>query len=62
MFGTACNYVALRILGLDPNHPVMEKARTRLHDMGKRVTNELDDRLTMMTALSRWRSTRTVMG
>ncbi|KAI9595151.1 terpenoid cyclases/protein prenyltransferase alpha-alpha toroid [Syncephalis fuscata] len=37
VFGTACNYVALRILGLNPNHPVMEKARARLHAMGGAV-------------------------
>jgi hypothetical protein len=35
VFGTATNYVALRILGLKPNHPVMVKARAKLHQMGK---------------------------
>lgn len=34
MFGTALNYVALRLLGLEPDHPVCEKARKKLHEMG----------------------------
>jgi lanosterol synthase len=34
VFGTALNYVSLRILGMDPDHPVAQKARTRLHELG----------------------------
>ena len=34
VFGTACNYVALRILGLGPDHPAMVKARNTLHSLG----------------------------
>ncbi|KAI8381007.1 terpenoid cyclases/protein prenyltransferase alpha-alpha toroid [Radiomyces spectabilis] len=34
VFGTALNYVVLRILGLGPDHPAMVKARTTLHKLG----------------------------
>ncbi|KAL0089579.1 terpenoid cyclases/protein prenyltransferase alpha-alpha toroid [Phycomyces blakesleeanus] len=34
VFGTALNYVALRILGLGPDHTAMVKARTKLHELG----------------------------
>ncbi|CAG8720068.1 16567_t:CDS:10, partial [Racocetra persica] len=34
VFGTALNYVVLRILGLDPDHPVMLKSRETLHKLG----------------------------
>ncbi|KAF7732312.1 Lanosterol synthase (Oxidosqualene--lanosterol cyclase) [Apophysomyces ossiformis] len=34
VFGTALNYVALRILGLGPDHPAMAKARGTLHKLG----------------------------
>ncbi|KAL1917673.1 uncharacterized protein VTP21DRAFT_4066 [Calcarisporiella thermophila] len=34
VFGTAMNYIMLRILGLGPNHPVLAKARGRLHELG----------------------------
>ncbi|OMH80144.1 Protostadienol synthase A [Zancudomyces culisetae] len=34
VFGTAMNYVALRILGVQPDHPVMIKARNTLHKLG----------------------------
>lgn len=34
VFGTALNYVSLRILGLGPEHPVCAKARENLHKMG----------------------------
>ncbi|KAJ1680216.1 Lanosterol synthase (Oxidosqualene--lanosterol cyclase) [Spiromyces aspiralis] len=34
VFGTAMNYVFLRILGLDPDHPDMAKARCTLHTLG----------------------------
>ncbi|CAG8534492.1 20617_t:CDS:10 [Dentiscutata erythropus] len=34
VFGTALNYVVLRILGLDPDHPVMVKSRATLHKLG----------------------------
>ncbi|KAF5361881.1 hypothetical protein D9756_002597 [Leucocoprinus leucothites] len=33
-FGTGLNYVALRILGVDADHPVSLKARTCLHNLG----------------------------
>lgn len=35
MFGTALNYVVLRILGVDKHHPVMTKARATLHRLGE---------------------------
>ncbi|RCH94543.1 Lanosterol synthase (Oxidosqualene--lanosterol cyclase), partial [Rhizopus stolonifer] len=34
VFGTALNYVALRILGLGPDHPALVKARNHLHSLG----------------------------
>ncbi|CAG8494178.1 46_t:CDS:10 [Scutellospora calospora] len=34
VFGTALNYVVLRILGLDPDHPAMVKSRATLHKLG----------------------------
>ncbi|CAG8580565.1 23819_t:CDS:10 [Gigaspora margarita] len=34
VFGTTLSYIALRILGLDPDHPVMIKSRTTLHKFG----------------------------
>ncbi|PHZ13235.1 lanosterol synthase [Rhizopus microsporus ATCC 52813] len=34
VFGTALNYVTLRILGLGPDHPAMVKARNTLHRHG----------------------------
>ncbi|KAF8517972.1 terpenoid cyclases/protein prenyltransferase alpha-alpha toroid [Hysterangium stoloniferum] len=33
-FGTALNYVAARLLGADPDHPVFAKARKTLHNLG----------------------------
>ncbi|KAI8851919.1 putative lanosterol synthase [Chytridium lagenaria] len=36
-FGTALNYVSLRILGLGPDHPVCVKARAYLHKIGGAV-------------------------
>ncbi|KAG2183365.1 hypothetical protein INT43_006371 [Umbelopsis isabellina] len=34
VFGTALNYVVLRILGLAADHPAMIKARAKLHQLG----------------------------
>ncbi|KAF3941061.1 hypothetical protein ABW19_dt0204546 [Dactylella cylindrospora] len=34
VFGTACNYAALRLLGMDAEHPVAVKARGTLHKLG----------------------------
>lgn len=34
VFGTGLNYVALRLLGMEPDHPVAEKARNTLHKLG----------------------------
>ncbi|KAJ2006111.1 hypothetical protein GGI02_001215 [Coemansia sp. RSA 2322] len=34
VFGTAMNYVMLRILGMQPDHPVMIRARNTLHRLG----------------------------
>ncbi|CAG8636160.1 24933_t:CDS:10, partial [Racocetra persica] len=34
VFGTTLSYIALRILGLDPDHPVMVKSRATLHKLG----------------------------
>jgi lanosterol synthase len=34
VFGTAMNYVVLRLLGMSPGHPVAVKARKRLHELG----------------------------
>lgn len=37
VFGTAMNYTALRLLGVDADHPAMVKARSTLHKMGGAV-------------------------
>jgi lanosterol synthase len=34
VFSTALNYIVLRILGMDPDHPVAQKARKKLHELG----------------------------
>ncbi|PWZ01644.1 putative lanosterol synthase [Testicularia cyperi] len=34
VFGTALNYVVLRLVGVDPDHPMMVKARATLHKLG----------------------------
>ncbi|KAJ2411781.1 hypothetical protein GGI10_004072, partial [Coemansia sp. RSA 2530] len=34
VFGTAMNYVMLRILGMQPDHPAMTRARNTLHKLG----------------------------
>ncbi|KAH9479645.1 Lanosterol synthase [Psilocybe cubensis] len=34
VFGTALNYAALRILGVDKDHPVCVRARAKLHQLG----------------------------
>jgi hypothetical protein len=34
VFGTGLNYAALRILGVDAEHPVCVKARATLHKLG----------------------------
>jgi lanosterol synthase len=34
VFGTALNYVVLRILGVSADHPVAVKARATLHKLG----------------------------
>ncbi|KAF5345689.1 hypothetical protein D9758_013074 [Tetrapyrgos nigripes] len=34
VFGTALNYVSLRLLGMSPDHPVCTKARGTLHKLG----------------------------
>lgn len=34
VFGTAMNYVALRLLGASPKDPRMVKARSKLHELG----------------------------
>jgi len=35
VFGTGLNYTALRILGVDKNHPVCVRARGTLHKLGR---------------------------
>lgn len=35
VFGTALNYVVLRLLGVDAEHPMMIKARATLHSLGE---------------------------
>ncbi|KAI9825715.1 MAG: Lanosterol synthase (Oxidosqualene--lanosterol cyclase) [Phylliscum demangeonii] len=37
VYGTCMNYIVLRILGLDPEHPRMVKARAMLHRLGGAV-------------------------
>ena len=34
VFGTGLNYTALRLLGVDKNHPVCVRARETLHRLG----------------------------
>ncbi|CAG8567729.1 4222_t:CDS:10 [Diversispora eburnea] len=38
VFGTAMNYVVLRILGVDADHPSMVKARLTLHKLGGAIS------------------------
>ena len=35
VFATSLYYITLRILGLEPTHPLATKARTRLHALGE---------------------------
>lgn len=39
VFGTSCNYVALRLLGMDVDHPVATRARATLHRLGGAIGN-----------------------
>lgn len=34
VFGTSLNYTTMRLVGVDPDEPVMVKARARLHELG----------------------------
>lgn len=34
VFGTACNYAVCRLLGMEADHPAMNKARATLHKLG----------------------------
>lgn len=34
VFGTACNYVVCRLLGMEADHPAMIRARAKLHSLG----------------------------
>ena len=42
VFGTGLNYTALRILGVDKDHPVCVKARAYLHKLGMFYCNHLN--------------------
>lgn len=35
VLGTGLNYVAMRLLGVDAEHPALVKARATLHNLGK---------------------------
>jgi hypothetical protein len=37
VYGTALNYTAMRLLGVDKDEPLMIKARATLHALGKAV-------------------------
>ncbi len=37
VFGTSCNYVVLRLLGMEASHPVAARARKTLLTMGGAV-------------------------
>jgi hypothetical protein len=37
VMGTALNYVALRLLGVPAEHPVIVRARAILHKLGKHI-------------------------
>ncbi|KAG9252251.1 terpenoid cyclases/protein prenyltransferase alpha-alpha toroid [Emericellopsis atlantica] len=37
VFGTTLNYIVMRLIGADPEEPVMVKARARLHELGGAV-------------------------
>jgi lanosterol synthase len=39
--GTALNYVALRLLGVPAEHPVIVRARATLHKLGERINPEI---------------------
>lgn len=38
VFGTALNYVAIRLLGMHADHPVAVRARACLHKLGMSLT------------------------
>lgn len=40
VFGTALNYAAIRILGMDKEHPVCVKARATLHKLGSCIVSD----------------------
>lgn len=40
-FGTTINYVILRILGMDADHPAVAKARKTLHNLGGAIGNPM---------------------
>lgn len=44
MFGTALNYVSLRILGIGPDHPDLVRARNLLHKKGTSCTARAGER------------------
>lgn len=39
VFGTTLNYMVLRFIGVDADHPIMTKARARLHSLGGAVNS-----------------------
>ena len=60
VFGTALNYVALRILGVDKDHPVCIKARGTLHKLGTRFP--LLRPMNHSYIMIRWCSCNSIMG
>lgn len=60
MFGTGLNYVAIRLLGVDKDHPVCVKARAKLHQLGMlRVFKAI---ITNLPFSRRWLHFHTCMG
>jgi len=47
VFGTGLNYVAMRLLGVDKDHPVLVRARATLHKLGKPHHAKIYQRLTV---------------
>lgn len=63
VFGTALNYAALRILGIDKDHPVCIRARGTLHKLGTDSPSSFYESLPEAIYINfRWRSCNSSMG
>lgn len=73
MFGTALNYVALRILGMNAEHPIAVKARATLHRLGNfpilcdrhaalTAVNQVEQQVPLLGESFGWRSSMSMTG